>query len=94
MFSSVTILYARRRLFVCQCFRSEVTFVSLCVPNASVDSITRRGTARMLREAFLCFTWSHARALIAETQHFDGRLLVFGVNAAPETEGSDVRFLR
>ena len=32
----------------------------------------------MLREACLCFTRSHVRALIAETQRFDGCLLVFG----------------
>ena len=31
-----------------------------------------------LREACLCFTWSHVRVLIAETQCFDGCLLVFG----------------
>ena len=29
-------------------------------------------------EAWLCFTKSHIRAFIAETQWFDGRLFVFG----------------
>ena len=32
----------------------------------------------MSREACLCFTRSHVRALIAETQRFDGRLHLFG----------------
>ena len=32
----------------------------------------------MPREACLCFTRSHVRALIAETQCFDGRLHLFG----------------
>ena len=55
-----------------------VTFVSLCVPNASVDYITRTGTVGMSREACLCFTRSHIRVLIAETQRFDERLLLLG----------------
>ena len=57
---------------------SKVTFVSLCVPNDSVDSITRRGTVGRPRKACLRFTWSHACAFIVETQRLDGRLLVFG----------------
>ena len=52
---------------------SRVTFVSPCVPNDSVDSITRRGTIGRPRKACLLFTRSHACSIIAETQWLDGR---------------------
>mgnify|MGYP006951650988 CR=1 FL=1 len=72
----------------------RVTLVCLGVPNDSVESFALKGTTMKSVEARLCVTRSHIRVLIAETPPFDGRPLVFGVNAAPETQGSDVRFLR
>ena len=48
------------------------------VPNDSVEPFATAGTSVQRGEAWLCFTKSHIRVFIAETQRFDGRLVVFG----------------